>query len=180
MSDHRLEIAGTTRRRALAAGAGAVGAVGTAAVLAACGTDDPGYDPYVPVDEDTVGTSPSAPASPTGSASPGAGDGEGGNPDALASTEDVPVGGGLVLADQDTVITQPTQGEWRGFSATCTHQGCTVAGVDSGTINCNCHGSRFSIEDGSVVNAAAGLTPENQDPLPEKQVNVRDGQVFLA
>lgn len=176
MSDDRLEIAGTTRRRALAAGAGAVGAVGTAAVLAACGTDNPGYDPYVPVDENTVGTSPSAPATPSAPASPtaGAGDGEQGNPDALASTDEVAVGGGLVLADQDIVITQPTEGQWRGFSATCTHQGCTVAGVDSGTINCNCHGSRFSIEDGSVAN---GPAPQ---PLPAKQVEARDGQLFLA
>ncbi|OLT09507.1 hypothetical protein BJF78_30580 [Pseudonocardia sp. CNS-139] len=40
----------------------------------------------------------------------------------VATTADVPVGGGLVLAEQDLVITQPTAGEFKAFSATCTHQ----------------------------------------------------------
>ena len=37
----------------------------------------------------------------------------------------------------------------------CTHRGCLVATVADGTINCTCHGSKFSIDDGSVVNGPA-------------------------
>ena len=97
----------------------------------------------------------------------------------LASTSDVEVGGGVILADRKVVVTQPSSGEFKGFSATCTHQGCTVASISDGTINCPCHGSRFSIEDGSVVQAASGLTAETQAPLPEVPISV-DGDSILA
>lgn len=77
-----------------------------------------------------------------------------------APTAEIPVGGGKVYADQKVVITQPSAGEFKAFSATCTHQGCTVGAVTT-TIDCPCHGSKFAIADGSVVNgpATAPLTP---------------------
>lgn len=70
-------------------------------------------------------------------------------------TSDVPVGGGVVLADAKVVVTQPTQGSFKAFSAVCTHQGCVVASVSDGTIHCPCHGSAFSAADGSVQNGPA-------------------------
>jgi Rieske Fe-S protein len=73
----------------------------------------------------------------------------------LASTSDVPVGGGLILAGKKIVITQPRAGSFGAFTAVCTHQGCIVATVSGGTINCPCHGSKFSIANGSVVNGPA-------------------------
>jgi Rieske Fe-S protein len=91
----------------------------------------------------------------------------------------VEVGGGIILGDQGVVLTQPSSGEFKGFSATCTHQGCTVSSISDGTINCPCHGSRFSIEDGSVVQAASGLTTDTQAPLPEVPINV-DGDSILS
>jgi Rieske Fe-S protein len=97
----------------------------------------------------------------------------------LAATSDVEVGGGIILADPGVVLTQPSSGEFKGFSATCTHQGCTVSSISDGTINCPCHGSRFSIEDGSVVQAASGLTTDTQAPLPEVPINV-DGDSILS
>jgi len=86
------------------------------------------------------------------------------NPDApavLASTADIPVGGGKILTGQKIVITQPRAGSFDAFTAVCTHQGCLVATVSGGTINCPCHGSKFSIANGSVVNgpAASPLAP---------------------
>ena len=63
------------------------------------------------------------------------------------------------------MVTQPTEGDFKGFSAVCTHQGCLVANVDGGTINCTCHGSQFSIEDGSVVRAARRPRRSAQSPL---------------
>ena len=81
----------------------------------------------------------------------------------LALTSDVPVGGGKILADKKIVITQPQSGTFHAFTAVCTHAGCTVGSVSSGTINCPCHGSRFNINNGAVVNgpAASPLAPIN-------------------
>jgi Rieske Fe-S protein len=73
----------------------------------------------------------------------------------LASTASVPVGGGKILTAQQIVITQPTAGSFKAFTAVCTHQGCIVSTVADGTIDCPCHGSKFSVKDGSVVNGPA-------------------------
>lgn len=93
---------------------------------------------------------------------------------ALVGTADVPVGGGVIFAAQDVVVTQPTAGAFKAFTATCTHQGCKVATVDGGTINCPCHGSKYSIADGSV---AGGPAPA---PLAEKAITVTGTSITLA
>lgn len=78
----------------------------------------------------------------------------------LGSTSEVPVGGGKVFGDQKIVVTQPTDGDFKAFSAVCTHQSCLVSQIADGTIDCLCHGSKFSDQDGSVVNgpATSGLS----------------------
>ncbi|WP_239456594.1 Rieske (2Fe-2S) protein [Nocardioides solisilvae] len=112
-------------RRHALSGAVAVG-VG-APLLAACGGDD------APVD-----TAPEAQAG-----------------DVLTTTSEVPVGGCAVFPDEKVVVTQPTEGEFRCFSSVCTHQGCAVSSSSDGVIPCTCHGSRFSLEDGSVLEGPA-------------------------
>lgn len=92
----------------------------------------------------------------------------------LGAAADVPVGGGTILADQKIVVTQPTKGEFKAFSSICTHAGCPVSAVQDGTINCTCHGSKFSVEDGSVVNGPA------TKPLPEVAVTVQGGEITTA
>ena len=90
-----------------------------------------------------------------------------------SATADIAVGGGVIVDDK-YVITQPVAGEFKAFSATCTHQGCAVGEVTGGQIVCPCHGSAFSIEDGSVVNGPA------ESPLAEEPISVDGGQVTLA
>lgn len=75
--------------------------------------------------------------------------GSNGGGEVTTSAAEIPVGGGKIFADESLVITQPTEGDFKCFTAVCTHQGCLVSNVEGGTINCKCHASQFSIEDGS-------------------------------
>jgi nitrite reductase/ring-hydroxylating ferredoxin subunit len=94
-------------------------------------------------------------------------------PVTVAKTSDIPVGGGVVYADKGVVITQPVSGTFKGFSSTCTHLGCTVDRVTKGLIECPCHGSMYSIVDGSVK---AGPAPK---PLPPENITVHGSKVIL-
>ncbi len=124
-----------------------LGARGVAAALAGCGgSDDSG--------------------SSGGGAAPEAGA-------ALATVAEVPVGGGIVLPDDNLVITQPTKGEFKAFLATCTHTGTQVNEVDGAEIVCPNHGSRFSITDGAVLN------PPASSPLEAFAIKV-DGDNLVA
>ena len=86
----------------------------------------------------------------------------------------IPVGGGKVLRDQQVVVTQPTKGEFKAFTSVCTHQGCQVADVSDGTINCPCHGSRFDIATGEVKQGPATTA------LPEKTVSVTTDGISVS
>lgn len=137
---------GLTRRHVI--GSAAVLGVG-GPLLAACGSDD---------DSGGNGGEADVEAPETGTE--------------LVSRGDVPVGGGVILEDQKIVVTQATDGEFRAFGATCTHQACSVTGVTK-TIDCSCHGSKFSLTDGSVEQGPA------TEPLPEVEITV-DGDRILS
>jgi nitrite reductase/ring-hydroxylating ferredoxin subunit len=142
----RTSMAARASRRTVLGGAGAIGTgVVAIAALAACGE---------------VGIQPVAAPKRTG-------------PVALGSTADVPVGGGKIYADQVVVVTQPSAGTFKCFSATCTHAGCLLHDVAGGTINCTCHGSQFSIADGSVTR------PPAERALPSEHITVNGGQITL-
>ena len=145
-------IGDTTRRGALAG----LGVAGVAVVVAACG-----------------GGSSSSGSSGSSSSGSGSSGGSSGSGTALAATSDIPVGGGKIFTSDKVVVTQPTAGEFKGFSAVCTHMGCIVNQVSNGTIDCPCHGSQYSIATGDVV---AGPAPR---PLPAKQIKVSGSSVFL-
>ncbi|CAL9286580.1 MULTISPECIES: Rieske (2Fe-2S) protein [Streptomyces] len=157
MTSAPFQPAGPARRTVVAA----AGAAGLAVALSACsGSDD-----------DASGDGAAPPASQGAGADSGGGEAAGA---ALAATADIPEGGGKVFADQKVVVTQPTAGEFKAFSATCTHQGCAVKSVSDGVINCPCHNSNFSITDGSVQGGPA------TKPLPAVGITVSGDSIRLA
>jgi Rieske Fe-S protein len=163
-----------TRRAFVAGTCGAA----CAAALSACSTYPVGPAPAqssaAPASPDAQGGAAPNGLAPNGAAPNGAAQGGSAQGGALASTSDIPVGGGTVFAEQDVVVTQPAPGRFRAFSATCTHQGCPVTEVADGTINCNCHGSKFAVADGSVVDGPADT------PLPERGIEVTGEEILLA
>lgn len=150
-----------TRRRVLALVA-ATGAGGV--LLTACGGGD-----------STESDSPAAGGSASGSSDDAASPSEsaaGGG--ALVATSKVPVGGGVILQGPRIVVTQPTEGDFKAFTAVCTHMSCVVSSVKDDTISCACHGSAYSAADGSVKNGPATR------PLREIAVSVEGGDVVEA
>ena len=151
------EIEGAPRRALL----GAV--LATGAVCAGCTT----YGKQTPTPQGSDGPSGSV---PPGTTTAGAAQG----PVVLIPTTGVPVGGGTILSDRKIVLTQPTPGVFKAFTAVCTHAGCTVSTVESGTIVCPCHGSSYHIQDGSVANGPASKA------LAPVAITVAGGQISLA
>ena len=77
-----------------------------------------------------------------------------------------------MLADQRVVLVR-SGGDVQAFSSTCTHQGCTVAGVADGVISCPCHGTEFDAANGDVLDGPATR------PLEQIRVAVEDGVVTM-
>jgi Rieske Fe-S protein len=124
------------------------------------------------------GNQPAAPTSAPGadgnaSGSPGSGTAGSDSGGLTAAKADIPVGGGKIFPDAQTVVTQPKSGEFKAFTAVCTHQTCIVTEVVE-TINCDCHGSKFSITDGSVVTGPA------PSPLAAKTVTANGGNLTIT
>ncbi|NMR19990.1 Rieske (2Fe-2S) protein [Cellulomonas fimi] len=145
--------ASAVTRRVVLRGMGTTAAgVGTVGVLAACGGG---------------GTRGSGGSGGAPAPSPGA---------PLAKLDDIPVGGAISATAHDgtpIILAQPTAGTVAGLSAICTHQGCTVAPENS-ELACPCHGSRFALPDGAVLNGPA------EEPLPPFAVKVENGEVLAG
>jgi len=117
------------------------------------------------------GNSADGASSGTPGSAGGSGSGSGGT---TVAASDVPVGGGAILKDAQVVVTQPTKGDFKAFSAICTHQGCLVGSVTDGQIVCPCHGSRYSITTGRPLSGPA------PSPLPAKKVSVQGGDIAVS
>jgi nitrite reductase/ring-hydroxylating ferredoxin subunit len=142
------------RRSAVAAGL-------AVPLVAACGSEEKAADPAT--------NEPSATPSESSATSSG-------RPQAaaLTATSDIEVGGGKIFASEKVVVTQPTEGEFKAFDATCTHQGCLVSKVQDGEIVCTCHFSKFSIADGKVESGPA------KAPLSSFPITVDNGEIYLS
>lgn len=64
-------------------------------------------------------------------------------------------------------------GQWRAFSATCTHAPCTVD-FSGSAIVCPCHGGTYNPTNGAVT---GGPPPA---PLPEMTVLIQNGNLYVA
>jgi nitrite reductase/ring-hydroxylating ferredoxin subunit len=151
-------------RRTVLRGAAVAGLAGVSVpLLAACGSNG-----------DSAGSTPSSGASsssaPSSAPTSASSSSSGGGGAVLGTTADVPVGGGKIFTDAKIVVTQPTAGQFKGFSAVCTHAGCLVNQVMD-TIDCPCHGSKYNLTTGAVE---AGPAPS---PLPPVAVTVKGGNI---
>jgi Rieske Fe-S protein len=125
-----------------------VGAAGSAALLAACGSS----------------------GKKSGSARSRSAKSGGNDPGALSS---VPVGQAKAVTlpnGQPGILARPTATTAACFSAICTHMGCTVQ-ADGNKLNCPCHGSQFDALTGKVLRGPAS------DPLPSVPITVTNGEV---
>ena len=152
-----------TRRSVLAGSA--VLAAGTVAALAGCSSSGAAVTAATaaPSSEETataIGNVTPTSAAPTEAA--------------LGDVADIKVGSGVIYSKEKLVVTQPTQGEYKAFSAVCTHQGCIVAAVSEGQITCPCHGSAFSVKDGSVLQGPATTA------LAEAKITLTGGKITQA
>ncbi len=145
----------------LTVGAGALAGCGTTASTTSAGT--PTATPST--SGGTTGPA-TTPATTAGSASPPAG--------VAVKKADVPVGGGKVLPDDNMVVTQPTAGQFRAFSDICTHQQCPVSAVRDGAIQCDCHGSKFSLTTGEPESGPA------QRALDTKNVTEQGDTIYVS
>lgn len=151
-------------------------ALGVAAVLAGCGgdaepsssTSNATSEPPSPTESTPTEPAPSS-ASPSNKDKP-----SGSGQPALATTDEVPVGGGIVLMDERIVITQPKAGQFVAWSAICKHEGQTVGSVENNVIICPYHGSRYDAASGDVI---GGPAPTGLDPV---QIKVTKGRITRA
>ena len=77
-------------------------------------------------------------------------------------------------------MTQPSEGDFKAFTAVCTHQQCLLSQVADGTIQCQCHGSEFSIEDGSNVQGPSGTEAGSVAALAEVGITVEGDEITLS
>lgn len=95
-------------------------------------------------------------------------------PVALGPSSDVPVGGAKLFREQKVIVAQPSEGAFKGVSAVCTHRGCVLDKIENDEGNCPCHGSRFSVTTGKVLQGPA------TKPLPRVPVTEKDGKLVAG
>ncbi|MFF2326066.1 MULTISPECIES: Rieske (2Fe-2S) protein [unclassified Streptomyces] len=92
----------------------------------------------------------------------------------LGAADEVPVGASKLYRDQRVIVTCPAKGQYKAFSAQCTHAGCLLDKVEDNVGNCPCHGSRFDTTTGKAMQGPATA------PLPAVPVRVEGGKLVAG
>lgn len=92
----------------------------------------------------------------------------------LGAAEEVPVGGSKLYRDQRVIVTCPAKGQYKAFSAQCTHAGCLLDKVEDNVGNCPCHGSHFDTTTGKAMRGPATA------PLPSVPVRIEGGKLVAG
>ncbi|MCX4525250.1 MULTISPECIES: Rieske (2Fe-2S) protein [unclassified Streptomyces] len=135
------------RRTVLKGAAALAGAAGAGLGLAACSTAT-----------DSGAGSPAVPAEPV----------------ELGAASEVPVGGAKLYRERKLIVSCPAEGQYKAFSAQCTHAGCVLDKIVEGEGNCPCHGSRFDAATGKVLRGPASA------PLPAVPVRAEGGKLIAG
>ena len=79
------------------------------------------------------------------------------------------------LGTKPVVVVHTESGEYKAFSATCTHLGCIVEyrGDRGGYFHCNCHGGEYDLTGKNI----SGPPPK---PLARYDVSIRDENVIIT
>lgn len=92
----------------------------------------------------------------------------------LGAADAVPVGGAKLYREQRLLVSCPAEGQYRAFSAQCTHAGCVLDKIVANEGNCPCHGSRFDVTTGKALLGPATV------PLPEVQIKAENGNLIAG
>ncbi|MEV7615429.1 Rieske 2Fe-2S domain-containing protein [Streptomyces sp. NPDC089799] len=135
------------RRTVLKGAAALAGTVGAGAALTACSTAT-----------DSGGRTPATPTAPV----------------EVGAAAEVPVGGAKLFREKKLLVSCPAEGQYKAFSAQCTHAGCILDKIEGDEANCPCHKSRFDVGTGKVLSGPAS------DPLPAVPVRVEGGKLIAG
>lgn len=81
----------------------------------------------------------------------------------------------LFRADSAAVTVANVAGHLYAFDDTCTHKGCSLADgeLDGTTVTCPCHGSRFDVTTGAVLEGPA------EEPVRSWIVEIEGGDLAV-
>ncbi|WP_184569071.1 Rieske (2Fe-2S) protein [Streptomyces zagrosensis] len=92
----------------------------------------------------------------------------------LGSADEVPVGEAKLYRNDRLLVAQPVKGEFKAYSAVCTHKGCVLRKIEDGEAKCACHGSMFDPATGEVLDGPAG------EPLLSVPVRLEGGKLVAG
>jgi Rieske Fe-S protein len=121
-----------------------------------------------------AGSSPTPSRTASSLSSPSPGESPAGRE--LVAVSAVPRGRAVRFTDNDggpAWLVRESNGDFRAFSAICTHAGCTV-GIAGNQFVCPCHSGHYSVQTGAVL---SGPPPSPLSPL---RVQVAKGKVWLV
>jgi len=93
-----------------------------------------------------------------------------------ARINEIPVNSAKIvkLGNKPLILVHTETGEYKAFSATCTHLGCVIEyrGDKGGYFHCNCHGGEYDLSGKNI----SGPPPK---PLTPYSVSIKDQSIIV-